>query len=374
MPRIVGFYMLDYLDKVACALFSSDEEFRLIRANDSFRKWSGSRRKVDVFALYPDMPEDRFRKGITKRGRFSFQTTLKNDKREVDVHLSFRRIERNGQEYIFLQGNDRSREREKDQILARATQLLEKRNRELDQLNQELTDAHNQLILTGKLTALGEMATSMILEMRHPLELIMVNASLLDEYMRDEDATEMLQTVVQSGQHVTKIVESLRGFSQSEARDSFQKRKVQTIVEDTLNLIQTQVEDKGVDLQVMDIEEELEIDCHPTEICQVLMNLISNSCEAVAGDDDAWVRVEAAPSKEGDTVEISVVDSGGGLPPALADKLMEPFFTTKDAGAGTGTGLGLTISRKIVQSHRGSLHLDGDCEDTRFYFVLPLVN
>ena len=71
----------------------------------------------------------------------------------------------------------------------------------------------------------------------------------------------------------------------------------------------------------------------------------------------------------GKDVEISVTDSGRGIPEKIRDKVGQPFFTTKVAGP--GTGLGLSISRGIVEAHGGSLHLDPDREHTRFVVILP---
>jgi signal transduction histidine kinase len=129
--------------------------------------------------------------------------------------------------------------------------------------------------------------------------------------------------------------------------------------------------DKGVKLEIGAVEEGMYVLCHPTEISQVILNLVNNGAEAVEGDDEPWVRVEAV--RQGESVLVSVTDSGEGLPASLVEKMMEPFFTTKD-GAGSGTGLGLTISRKIVQGHKGSLRLDETVENTRFVFTLPLAD
>ena len=91
----------------------------------------------------------------------------------------------------------------------------------------------------------------------------------------------------------------------------------------------------------------------------------------MSGESGAWTRVEVETAD--DKVTISVIDSGDGLPAELAEKLMEPFFTTKAAGAGTGTGLGLTIARKITEGHGGQFILDTESENTRFAVVLPMV-
>lgn len=374
MTRIVGFYNFDFLDKVACALFTLDG--RLIKANRVFKEWCGGPRKAhkgaSVFKLFPKMPEERFNKGINKRSRFSYRATIDATRREdFDAQLAFRKIDRRGQELIFLQGTDRSREKEKDAILTRATQLLEKRNRELDMVNRDLTEAYDRLLLSGKLTSVGKMATSMILEMRHPVELIMVNAQLLDDHIRDREATEMLQAIIQAGTQVSKIVEGLRGFSQSEGREAREIVSLQKVLKDVTKLIRKTFASNKVKLSMPKVDPTIGLECIPTEISQVLLNLLNNAVEAQSGEEGAWTRVEVETAD--DKMTLSVIDSGDGLPAELTEKLMEPFFTTKAAGAGTGTGLGLTIARKITESHGGQFILDTESENTRFAVVLPMV-
>lgn len=370
MDRIIErFDVFNLLSKEACALFSAGE-YNLLKANTCFSEWTGASEDRSVFELFPEMPVERFKRGIDKRGRFNYQTTVNSTRRStLDVSLSFRKLDTAEGEFVFLHGSDRSREKEKDAILARATRLLEQRNHELEKLNKELSLAHNRLIMSGKLTALGRMAASMISEMQYPLQLIMVNASLLDDYMRDQETTQMLQTIVESSAKVNKIAESLQGFSQDEAREALKRRDVHKLITDTVNLCREQIQEKGVTLEIGDLDSSLAISCHPTEISQVLMNLLNNGAEAVEGEDEPWVKIEAA--RAGDSVRISVIDSGDGLPSSLAEKIMEPFFTTKD-GAGTGTGLGLTIARKIIEGHKGSISIDEDHENTCFVVTLPL--
>lgn len=369
MGRIIGFYNFDYLDKIGAAIFDLDGN--LLKFNSSFKKWTGARKGAKVADIFPEMSIERFEKGINKRGRFAYKATLHNKRGdEIDLAMAFRKFSRRDDEYIFLQIDDRTREREKDAILKRATQLLEKRNRELDRLNRDLTEAYDQLLLTGKMMAVGEMAASMILEMRHPVNMMMANAQLLDEHIRDTEATEMLQDIIQYCTQVSKILEGLHSYAEKKERD-LDPVSVKTLLDDAFKLCRRPIESQGIKLTTPLVDENLLIACRPTEIGQVLINILNNAAEAVGGTDDAWVRVDVEADDQ--KVEIAVVDSGDGLPEALAQKIMEPFFTTKDAGAGSGTGLGLTISRKIMKSHRGNLELDTSSEQTRFVITFPAV-
>jgi signal transduction histidine kinase len=82
---------------------------------------------------------------------------------------------------------------------------------------------------------------------------------------------------------------------------------------------------------------------------------------------EKWVELQV--KNAGKDVEISVTDSGMGIPEKIRDKLGQPFFTTKVVGH--GTGLGLSISKGIVEAHGGRLNLDPECGHTRFVVTLP---
>ncbi|HSR09552.1 MAG TPA: ATP-binding protein, partial [Bryobacteraceae bacterium] len=94
--------------------------------------------------------------------------------------------------------------------------------------------------------------------------------------------------------------------------------------------------------------------CFAGRLNQVLMNLISNAVDAIAGPG----KIVIATSHTADAFLISVRDTGGGIPEAIRSKIFDPFFTTK--AVGQGTGLGLAISYGIVQDHGGSIEVHGD--------------
>ena len=123
----------------------------------------------------------------------------------------------------------------------------------------------------------------------------------------------------------------------------------------------------SVELRVPPVEKSLRIDCRPTEISQVLLNLLNNAVDAVQPLAEKWVELKVRNA--GNEIEISVTDSGAGIPEKIRDKMGQPFFTTKVVGH--GTGLGLSISKGIVEAHGGRLSLDAECEHTRFVVMLP---
>jgi C4-dicarboxylate-specific signal transduction histidine kinase len=100
---------------------------------------------------------------------------------------------------------------------------------------------------------------------------------------------------------------------------------------------------------------------------QVLLSLISNSFDAVEHLPEKWVHVEV--SSLNNVFQISVTDSGAGIPKAVVEKIMQPFFTTKPIGK--GSGLGLSVATGIAQDHHGSLKYDNTSKHTRFVLEIP---
>jgi signal transduction histidine kinase/HAMP domain-containing protein len=116
------------------------------------------------------------------------------------------------------------------------------------------------------------------------------------------------------------------------------------------------------------------VPCHPGEINQVILNLLINAAHAigdvVAGSGELGV-ITLRTRCDGDAVEISIGDSGTGIPESIRDKIFDPFFTTKSVGVGTGQGLSIARSI-IVNKHGGSLRFESECgKGTTFYIRLP---
>jgi C4-dicarboxylate-specific signal transduction histidine kinase len=97
------------------------------------------------------------------------------------------------------------------------------------------------------------------------------------------------------------------------------------------------------------------------------MNLLSNAHDAVETLSDRWIDVSVTESEQ--CVRITVTDSGAGIPHAIRERMLQPFFTTKEVGK--GTGLGLSICKGIIDDHHGRLEYDTDSRHTRFVVELP---
>jgi two-component system sensor histidine kinase DctS len=112
------------------------------------------------------------------------------------------------------------------------------------------------------------------------------------------------------------------------------------------------------------------LECRAVQISQVLLNLINNACDAISSLNEKWILINAI--ERNNLIEISVTNSGPKIPAHIREKLMQPFFTTKEVGM--GTGLGLSLSKTIAEAHGGRLYLDLGAENTRFVLELPKIS
>ena len=117
------------------------------------------------------------------------------------------------------------------------------------------------------------------------------------------------------------------------------------------------------------------IQCYLGEINQVVLNLLVNAAHAVSDvvkDSGGMGKITVRTRADGDEVEISISDSGTGIPAAAREKIFDPFFTTKEVGKGTGQGLAIARS-VVVNKHGGTLRFETECgKGTAFFLRLPV--
>ena len=123
----------------------------------------------------------------------------------------------------------------------------------------------------------------------------------------------------------------------------------------------------GVNLTVGEVPDVF-IRCRATQISQVLINLLNNSYDAIETLPEKWVKVELDAGSE--RARIRIVDSGLGIPLEIRDKILNPFFTTKEIGK--GTGLGLSVSKGIIDEHGGVLSVPENVKNTTFEIELHI--
>lgn len=240
------------------------------------------------------------------------------------------------------------------------------------QTEKQMEEARATLIASTKMAALGEMSGGIAHEINNPLTVIQARAFQLTQ-MVDQGKAEptkikhAAESISRTADKIAKIIKSLRSFSREGSNDPFDVVQVKEIITETLEFCRTRFYNHGVEIEVDEIDEEIEIECRLIQIEQVLLNLLNNSFDAVQNFEQKWIRV--AVVAHDDFIDIKVIDSGTGIPADKAEKIMLPFFTTKEVGK--GTGLGLSISSGIVKSHHGELFLDRKAANTTFVMRIP---
>ncbi|HEY6309172.1 MAG TPA: PAS domain S-box protein [Candidatus Angelobacter sp.] len=243
------------------------------------------------------------------------------------------------------------------------------------QMEAKLEASRDQMIASARLSALGMMAGGIAHEINNPLSIIHAVASDLKE-MVDETGTapphlvSRKSTIIRdTADRIAKIVKSLRQISREGAADPPHPTRLAKILEETLEICRARFTANGVRLILPQSIPELTVPCREVQIAQALLNLLQNAFDAVVEKEgDRWVKIEVGTYA--DSVAISVIDNGPGIPPELRSRIMEPFFTTKEVGK--GTGLGLSLSKTIAEEHGGKLEYGQNNGHTRFSLVLPL--
>lgn len=233
--------------------------------------------------------------------------------------------------------------------------------------NEKLKSLH-----MGRLATIGELAGGIAHEVNNPLSIIAGNLEMIQRRISKTDQIDLdklnkaIDRSIAQTTRIAKIIQGLREFSRADQGEEFESVNLKRLMQTVEGLCSERLRNHGVQFENVDCDQHFS--CNPIQIEQVLANLISNASDAVKDLENKWVRVES--NTVGDQIEIYVTDSGPGIDPAIAEKIMEPFFTTKPVGK--GTGLGLSISKGIIEKHGGTLTVDKTCPNTRFTIKLPL--
>ena len=185
------------------------------------------------------------------------------------------------------------------------------------------------------------------------------------EYLK-EDIPELMAQSREGIERVRKIVQDLKDFSRTDSNQEWQWSNLHDGMNSTLNIVNNEIKYKAdVIKEYGDIPE---VECLPSQINQVLMNLVINAAHAI-GTQRGTITIKTGCDR--DHVTISVSDNGAGIPKDILGKIFDPFFTTKPIGQ--GTGLGLALSYGIIKKHRGQIEVESEPgKGTRFCITLPI--
>ncbi|HMA31913.1 MAG TPA: ATP-binding protein [Casimicrobiaceae bacterium] len=277
-------------------------------------------------------------------------------------------------------------------------------NATMQRMNEQLEDAQNQVVQSEKLASIGQLSAGVAHEINNPLAFVLSNFGSLEGYLttlfgllgayveaddgmgasapaalaparaqRDgvdfaflrDDVRAIIDESREGLLRVKRIVQDLRDFSRGGTEEVWETIDLHRALDSTLNIVRNEVKYKA--RIVRSYGELPEVECLPSRLSQVFLNLLVNASQAIEGNgtitietgsdaSEAWVRFE---------------DTGCGIAPENLGHLFEPFFTTKPVGQ--GTGLGLAVSNSIVRKHGGRIDVESEVgRGTRFTVRLPL--
>lgn len=256
--------------------------------------------------------------------------------------------------------------------LARANDILEQK---VEEVTRELSEKSQALVTSAKMSALGEMASGIAHEINNPLAVIMGKAQLSQKMLTSanvqlEKVVDNQEMIIKVSKRIVKIINGLKSFARDSASDPMVMISIEQILDETLALCHERLIKENVSFRFENkVTDEYQMNGRPTQISQVILNLLSNSIDANEGKEKKWIKLSSEIIDH--NMVIRVTDSGNGIPDEIVQKMMQPFFTTKDIGK--GTGLGLSISKGIIESHNGKFYYDPACPNTSFVIELPLI-
>ena len=231
---------------------------------------------------------------------------------------------------------------------------------------QERSNLTDQLQHADRLATIGQLAAGVAHELNEPLAAILGLAQLS---RKSSDlpgpVARDLEKIVKAALHAREVIRSLLLFARHVPPQKTTVR-LNDLVEEVLAFLDVQRLHSGIEL-VRALEKDLpDVTADPTQIRQVLVNLLVNAVQAMPRGG----RLEVRTRSDTDSVFVVIADSGVGMSEDVRRKLFTPFFTTKDVGE--GTGLGLAVVSGIVNSHGGTIRVESEVgRGSRFELCLP---
>ena len=243
-------------------------------------------------------------------------------------------------------------------------------NSAFNRMIQELFKQRHEIIRSEKLASLGTMLAGIAHEINNPLSNISTSSEILFEEIEGTDGDmkkELLRQIVSETDRARDIIRTLLEFTREEEGE---KRPVNLLdtVKSALMLVRGDLP-TAVSVKI-DVPSTTTIMADKQKIQRALMNLLKNAGDAISSEGGGGSIALAAREAGSDEVEITMADSGAGIPETMLNRVFDPFFTTKDIGH--GTGLGLYLAHQIIDQHQGTIKVTSRLDQgTTFTIRLP---
>lgn len=233
-----------------------------------------------------------------------------------------------------------------------------------------MKERNEKLVGNSKYSELGMMAAGIAHEINNPLAVIQARTTqLLRIYKKSERQQELsdgLQQILYTSERINRTIQGVREFVHQDDKGRTSEVQLKDLVDDVLAFCGQRMKNHGVSMRFYGLEN-LSVWGNKIQLEQILLNLFNNSFDAIEYLPDKWI--ELSVHQNDDKVQMFIKDSGYGIPPEIAVRIMEPFYSTKEIGK--GTGLGLALARGIAEKHGGSLQYLDNTGHTTFLLELP---
>ncbi len=236
---------------------------------------------------------------------------------------------------------------------------LEDLKEDRDRTRKQLEASQDQLVQSGKMAAVGQLAAGVAHEVNNPLQIILSRVQLLMMRHKEEDGlVKDLRLVESNVKRISRIIRSLLDFARHNSGEE-ESREIDLVylINQDINLVHHLLEKGGVVARIhADDERPIRILGNVGEIEQVFLNLLINALQAMPQGGTIDLQLES----DGEYVRVRFEDSGEGIPEENLPRVFEPFFTTREDHG--GTGLGLSIIFGIIEKHGAHIEVDSVLE------------
>ncbi len=237
--------------------------------------------------------------------------------------------------------------------------------RAFDQMRRSLKRTQAALLKNERLATIGQMASSIIHDLRNPLATISTAAEVLkSDGLSPDRRHEMIETQLQASYRMNAMLGEILDFSRGSYKLNRKGERLATIVEGVAGDFRSRMNHLRINLKI-NVPAEIVVEADPERIGRVFENLLVNAIQAI--QEDGVIEISAV--EEDSLLRVEVIDDGPGVPAQIRERIFEPFVSH---GKKSGTGLGLAIARGIIEAHGGKIGLAEATErGARFYIELP---